>query len=225
VRAKAINDDGDVLCTFIKDGVIGAYVFNPLVDSAPLVLPVVLYNDSWLALNNSLGDRPAQVVGHLPDSAIFRYTLGDAAPEVFAALSYESREDYLVMGINDMGVVSGRRVNKSRYQAISFDGSTVHALNAMNGGADINESGDMAIWGNPELYHEGTGLLNLSDVVVGDSADLALWTAAGWRFTVDLTERGALNSDAAVADYPAVAGYLSGGGVPQQPYILLPVAP
>jgi hypothetical protein len=67
VYPAAINDDGDILCTFQEDGIYHAYVFNPEFDSAPFILPMALLStDSAIAMNNSNAGRPPQVAGHLP---------------------------------------------------------------------------------------------------------------------------------------------------------------
>lgn len=223
VYPEGINDDGDIVCTFQENGNYYAYVFNPEVDTLPIILPMALMGDQAIAINNSNAGRPAQIAGNLATGEIFRYTLGDAAPEVFSTMSYYSKSEYLGMGLNDAGSICGRRYNKGTKQAINFDGVSLQAVNAANGAADINQSGDMVIWGNPQLYHQEKGMLNLSDLVVGSAADVAAFKNSGWRFSVDLTERGALSLDAGAANFPAVAGYLS----PQAKdiFILLPVSP
>lgn len=197
-----INDRGLVAVTFETAlGNVGVYVMDPLMDASATVLPVALFGEN-LGLNNA-----DQVAGQLVSGAVFRHTVGDASPEVFSQFNYYAREAYEFMGLNDAGAFCGRRTVRNQYQAWRFNGSLL-AVTASSGGSALNSSGDMSIWGlGVELYHEGTGLLQADELVVGATGDMAQWNAAPWRFLIDLSERGAWNADPAVNNYPGLAGH------------------
>lgn len=119
-----INNNGDIVgLRKTESGVKAFWTFNPgfygdpllreVCDGTPLdmsgvtpqFLPIThTLNLQRFHLNNPVGSRPAQIAGTNGRHEGFRYTLGDAAPEVFPELDIGSD----VHGFNDEGTLCGR---------------------------------------------------------------------------------------------------------------------
>ena len=228
---EAINEDGTVLGIFYDGDRYGAYVYDPQrYGPAPQVLPFTagIWN---LRLNNSMGARPAQVAGDLPGGLGFVYTMGDVGPLTYPALEPSG----WLTGINDAGIFCGQiqytqtKPRLTRQIAYRYGATYQQFPETTLGASSINLAGDMAIPGRAsatQLYYEGYGVMNLSSLLVGDPADLALWRDS-WgpeSYAFVVTERGSLNP--AMPGYPALGGvFLEPNAFAYHAFLLTPVAP
>ncbi len=211
---RHINNKGDLLGVFRGEYVDGtqtasAFIYNTGlysggVASPPEILPFTIANLLAAQLNNPRNNEPSQLAGLLGDSTrtIFRYTLGDAAPEEFRELSYPSTSN-VVNAINGFGEFCGRiRVPKQKgglyiFRPFCFDpdsqtSPTLIGTEADEGGDaawDINDSGDVVL-DSSDLFHDGK-LLRMVDLVVGNSDDVAYFRGVRWGGNARLTEQDA----------------------------------
>lgn len=185
---RHINNNGDIVATFPFDpnniwGLAGAYLYNAGIyrdtgpDPAPTVLPLTLSERGHVALNDPIPGRPLQVAGRGADGNALRYTVGDAAPEVFA-LQLNAGSPAL----NGYGVICGRaRVLKTKgnqyvWRPFRFDPETqmsprfIGSESAQAGQIawDINNDGDVIL--DHYLYRNST-LVTIDDCVSGPSGD------------------------------------------------------
>jgi hypothetical protein len=215
----AINDAGVIAVGFDTPvGTRGAYVVHPLAPT-PDVLPYPLHYRSGIYINNNNSIAVQQETGE-----VTVYSIGTGSSIVYPQLNFNSREQPLIGGINDSGVLCGSRVVNSASQIWRYDGTLLAVkLNAGGLGSYINSTKDMAH--GPTLYHEGTGLLNLSDLIRGTTADVNRWNSAAFRFSAGLTERGDWNGDPTVGQFPGIAGSISGNVSGSWIFLLTPVKP
>lgn len=232
-----INEAGDLLAVFDTDGTVdgngmGVYACNlglygDAGAAAIEILPFTVYSAATAKLNNRLGSEPAQVAGTLASGPAFRYTLGDALPEIFPEYDLYSRDEYSVAGINDAGAFCGRRIPKSHYEAFRYDGQLKTVTGVLNGASAVNLAGDMSIASGRQFYYEGVGLLNLDDLLVGDPDDISLWKSANFTMQTSITERGAVNPDS--PNFPGLCGNIyepvSGSPAIIKGYVLTPQLP
>lgn len=207
---RMINENGDVLGRFqTADGTSGAYVFNPglygTADAEPEVIPFPISHYNLLgALNNPLGDRPAQVIARIEagngstESIPFRYTRGG---QVELLEEVEGVKNDGFFAINDAGIMCGwtnilfHKKPKQRSFVTRFSESSMQIIaGSENIGSPmaINGSGDLAISNNSLsqfVYHDDWGLVDLWSVVTGTDTDLARWTTAGGHRLIAISER------------------------------------
>lgn len=233
-----INEQNDVLVEYKYDtatGVAtGSYVINAFEYWAGLTegieLPPYIIPEGYAAkaLNSELDLRAPQIVGITSAGYAFRQTGygGSWAPQEF------SFTPYWLGGINDGGTFCGSVLVKNHYKAFRHDGLSLTTF-SFSGATRINEAGDMTSVSNvPALYHQGTGLIDLTSVITGEPEDVAVWNDNYYQSAggpLNLAERGTLNPD--MPNYPAIGGCLgidSTASKPYyhyQPYILRPVTP
>jgi hypothetical protein len=216
-RGAAINDAGMIAVGFTAStGTAGVYLLHPLAPT-PFVLPFPVFNNGVVQINNNNSVAAQRETGE-----VIVYNLEAGSSVIYPQLNYNSREQYRLQDMNDLGVLCGRRINKSAAQLWRYDG-TLLAVNAISGASSINSTKDLATAGH--LYHEGTGLLNLGDLIRGTTTDVNRWNSAGFRISIGLSERGAWNGDPAVAQFPGIAGSISGNLSGKWIFLLTPVKP
>ena len=218
-----INNNGDLVGVYSDGSQNGAFIYSTglydgLAPSEPVVLPFTLYNLS-VKINDPLPNRPSQVVGNakgVEGSSVFRYTLGvPGLLETFPQLASPSGlNPPSVQGINGYGEFCGSFIPSRKVMWMPFryapplqaspEALGYNTAGAGGSGMDINDSRDVAIHhpsGNPFLFHNEKGMLNLDNLVVGLDADVANWLASGWRMH-SLTERDAIGG---TTDFPCIA--------------------
>jgi hypothetical protein len=222
--ARGINNSGDVLVEFETLDGVRAYVYNPLwepLDMGEYILPIFIERGRF-NLSVLLNDqRPPQVAGVDADTkCAFRYTLGGEL-KIYRDLNYDENEVW-VSGLNNHGVICGRRRNKRTNESYKHTGTQLVVLGQTNSAVKLNDSGDAPIQGSKLLYHEGSGMLDLANLVKrGDPADLKLWTDGGPTFWGGVTERGALSPNK--PNFPALSVTLWGSSFGYRGVILIPV--
>jgi len=187
--AQRINDDGLVLggydeindAGFLVQG--GAYVYNLSTDSLRF-LNLGGASNRDMCLNNSSGERPAQVVSSwFGGTTLLRVTLPDST-EVLS-VDAPDLERVSARGLNDVGTICGflsQRVatkgkqTETRSRAFRYTDS-VQVLPAnptgSSGATDINSSGDVV--GGQYLYHDSWEWVDLDNLVTGSPEALAIW--------------------------------------------------
>jgi hypothetical protein len=73
----------------------------------PELLEMISGDRHVFSLNNPVGDSPAQIAGVDADGVVFRYTLGDAEPELFPELDARGVRNWV--NLNDSGTFCGRQ--------------------------------------------------------------------------------------------------------------------
>jgi hypothetical protein len=143
-------------------------------------------------LNNPVGEAPAQIAGVDADGVAFRYTLGDAEPELFPELNLSAISQ---PSLNDSGTFCGRlyvpRAGKRRAYWATFrydteldelpqrsDGETAYTP------IDINSSGDLLLGSDSsyaiyrdDWWDNNFGYAKINDLVVGEEPDMAAWSS------------------------------------------------
>jgi hypothetical protein len=213
----AINDGGMIAVRFITStGTHGVYVLHPLAP-APFVLRFTRFFNSTVYMNNNNIIATQRETG---DVIVYNIETDDSV--IYPQLNYNSREQYSLADINDSNVLCGGRIVSSKHQMWRHDG-TLFAVNTFDGPPSINSTKDMAT--ARHLYHEGMGLLNLDTLVRGATADVNRWNSSAFRQTAGLSERGDWNGDSEVAQFPGIAGSISGGTSGNWIFLLTPVKP
>jgi hypothetical protein len=220
--ARRINDSMDIAGTYaLASGFGRAYLFNPLDDEELVDLGLTdVYRQVELS-NPAPGQLP-QVVGETFDGIVFRYTR-----EV--GLDPNVAFEGAVGGVSATGGFCGRisqRQKNGKYVDYPYRyENTLEIISELQSYSPIaiNSHGDLATFTGGLLYHEGTGVIKLNDVMVGSAKDLSLWSGSWYRFILDMTERGAISP--AIPDFPGICGRLSDPKNGERGFVLVPVAP
>jgi len=187
--ARFINNEGDIVGT-IDGG--GAYIYNTgLLESPDEGAEIVPFGP--IALTNRGLFSPAKALVYDGNSPGV-YTLGGQIDYFNVAPQYSVRPSH----INDSGLMAGTvavKVQTSRnkyrtdYYAARMTLTSVELLPGTELDNDVqgfNNSGDMAISGNRTVQfidRDDWGLVEVSNLIVGNATDLNLWaTAVGRRF-------------------------------------------
>lgn len=223
-----INENGDILGAYRNAaGTFDGWMFNPglygdpatrvardgtpldMSSEGPAYLPLT-GNASRFLLNNPTDSRAAQVAGVDSTGVAFRYTLGDAVPELFPAL--DLWVDWLG-GFNDSetfcGVinVAGTKRNRTSIAPFRYNTTVQQLPEFSQGTKDMNSSGDILFYDTVSRdWGDGLGerYVALDDIVVGSDADLAVWFGTG---AVDCWE---MNDRSGVSDSGQIAGRQNG---------------
>ncbi len=209
---RRINDSMDILGVYRNaDGTWGGYIYNPLVGYNDLEISLL---DPYVHLSNPVPGAAVKIVGKLADGSPFRKTIGGAL-ETFADLSY-------IRDINGAGDFCGNQEIRTRrkvtYTAIRYR-SEVELFDGYGHANAINNHGNLVL-DAIQFYHEGTGTVSLDNIVDGSNADLAAWFAGNPRVT-DMTERGAINSEA--PDFPGLSGTITSFDFAGRGFVAIPV--
>lgn len=210
-----INENGDILGVVdLGDGLWASWIFNPGLygdpaqrtprDGTPLdmsgempdLLPLSGSSPSY-DLNNPVGTSPAQIAGVDADRVAFRYTLGDAEPELFPELNLSNLTPD--SNLNDSGTFTGYlyypREGKRKYYLATFRYNTeLDELPQRSDGEiaympiDMNSSGDLLLW--DALYRDDWGdrYVKINDLVVGTDPDMAAWSS-GSAYVYGINDR------------------------------------
>ncbi|MCL4854518.1 MAG: hypothetical protein KJZ78_24425, partial [Bryobacteraceae bacterium] len=219
--ARRINDNLDVVGVAAAEEGYHIYVCN-VADEAFTDLGIL--GTSGVELSNPPPGEPAQVVGEFWGSwTVFRYIVGagfdeSVTPFPGRALRIASNGDFC--GNYDQFNKGGKNVT---YRPMRYRGSLEIFSDLQGYASGINTHGDIVTWNTQQLYHEGTGLINLNSVVVGIASDLAIWDGSWARCLPDMTERGALNPG--MPNYPGICVWLAGSQFGPRGALLVPVEP
>jgi hypothetical protein len=222
--ARGINDCMDIVgVARAANGNLRGYVFNPLIDLEVTDLGIDL--DHRVKLSNPLPGFPAQVTGVRISSSypVFRYTIESGELTDLFATNGDQRA--IPRDISPTGVVCGgypKPKTKNGSTAFRYD-SALEVLSDVGAAGAINSQGDLAMLYERSLYHEGTGLIDLTKTLTGSADDLDEWNSATEVVVSGMTERGAVNPD--VPNFPGICGKITKSGIGSRGFILIPVAP
>lgn len=201
----SINDAGTVLG---RGTTTEAYVYNPPIhgaagDPAVTVLPFEM--DAWNAhLSNPAAGDSAQIFTFNGK----KYTLGDFEPVETGAQRIDN--------INDVGEFIGTREvagkgKKTTQEAYLFSSGDFESLPEFIYPKGLNDAGDIVgreSGGEEILLHRDLGPIELVpdvSVLFSDPSDLDRWNSVE-KELYQISERGILGVDPAVADFPFLVG-------------------